>query len=104
MCNVYLECQTDQDCSSDFICGEGLCLPGKIWMKTKMDCHRYILSLFNTYSIHYYNTYFIDPCVLNGTHACHNNGDCMIQSNFVDVKCNCSDGWTGPTCNRGIKI
>ena len=30
ICNVYLECQTDPDCSSNSICGNGLCLPGKI--------------------------------------------------------------------------
>ena len=48
--------------------------------------------------------HFIDPCINNGTHACHNHGDCVIQSDFVNFQCNCSNGWTGPTCDGGIKI
>ena len=45
----------------------------------------------------------VDPCVTNGTNSCDNGGECAVQSNLVDFRCECTNGWIGKRCHRGNK-
>ena len=61
-----------------------------------------LTRLTNLYEIFLHTT---DPCVNNGTNPCKHHGECIASpSNFFDFECHCSLGWTGETCNKGIKI
>ncbi|KAE9415742.1 hypothetical protein Angca_002690 [Angiostrongylus cantonensis] len=46
-----------------------------------------------------YCEHFLSSICQSGT-PCHNHGKCVLTQNLSQFKCQCNDGWIGPTCNE----